>query len=217
MEFGIFKYLVNTLPIILAFGVGIVHYGKSNRTFKYLFYFVVLGLVTEVSVNTMYLISDVRNNMPVGNAYFMLSFLLLGMYFMHLFKGYIHKKVFISLIIVNEVYFVINLLFFQSIFEYSALPQAVSNIICLGFATVFFHKTMVESKIKQLWNEPLIFVNLGILLYYSGSLFYSVLFNIILENAYGFTDFTTIYFWSLNAIFYTLIAFGFWKAGKQKS
>jgi len=217
MESNILEYLVVIIPPLFAFIIGVAHYHIFDKTLKCLFYFVVLGAFAEIANNILSVASVLINNMPLGNIYFMLSFLLLGIYFMYLFKGYIHRKVFIVLIVLYELYFIANLLLFQSIFEYPAIPKAINDIVCLGFAIVFFHKTMVELKIEQLWSEPLILVNLAVLLYYSGSLFHSVLFNVILENAYGFTDFTRIYFNCLNVIFYMLTAIGFWKAGKQKS
>lgn len=217
MEWFSSIFSVVLLPILFTFIVGLAQYAKLNTTLKSLFYFVVLGLVTEVAAHFMSVSFGSKNNMPLGNVYFMLSCLLLGIYFMHLFKGYIHKKYFISLIIIYELYFVINLLFFQSIFEYPALPKAISDIVCFSFAMVFFYKTMVESKLKHLWNEPSIFANLAILIYYSGSLFHSVLFNVVLDNTNEFINFTTYYFYSLNYLFYLLVAIAFWKAGKQQA
>jgi len=212
-------YMISTLLAtsitLIALVVGIVRFGRFSVALKYMFFYVVLGACTEIANYVLIEVLAHSNNMPIGNFYFFLSFLLLGLYFMHLFKGYIHRKVFIAIVVLYELYFIVNLLVFQSIFEFPAIPKAISDIILFGLAMLFFHKTMLEAKEKYVWKDPFVIINLGILLYFAGSLFYSVLFNVVLENARGFTDFTRIYFYVLNAVFYFLIAIGFWKAGKQ--
>lgn len=200
---------------LCAFLVGVMYYSSFNSALKYIHYFVVLGTCTEIANYVLIEVLAHSNNMPIGNFYFFFSFILLGLYFMNLFKGYIHRKVFIAILVLYELYFIVNLLVFQSIFEFPAIPKALSDIILFGLAMLFFHKTMLEAKEKHVWKDPFVIINLGILLYYAGSLFYSVLFNVVLENARGFTVFARIYFYVLNAVFYFLIAIGFWKAGKQ--
>ncbi len=76
---------------------------------------------------------------------------------------------------------------------------------------------MMEAKIEHIWKEPLVYINLAILLYFAGSLFYSVLFNLVIEYASEFTKFSVNYFYVLNTVFYFLLSIGFWKAGRQKT
>lgn len=75
---------------------------------------------------------------------------------------------------------------------------------------------MIEANIKNLWNVPYIWINTGILIYYSGNLFHTILFNIILEYSREFSKLTVVYFNVLNALFYILIAIGFLKFKKIK-
>ncbi len=73
---------------------------------------------------------------------------------------------------------------------------------------------MVDAKIGQLSKESLIWINTGILIYYSGNLFYYILFNLFLDYSHEFLKSIGIYVISLNALFYILIAIGFWKVKK---
>ncbi|WP_163323045.1 hypothetical protein [Draconibacterium mangrovi] len=73
---------------------------------------------------------------------------------------------------------------------------------------------MTEARILNLWKEPLIFLNLAVLIYYAGNLFYSLLFNLILDYSREFAKITNYYFVGLNTLFYILVAIGFWKSDR---
>lgn len=75
---------------------------------------------------------------------------------------------------------------------------------------------MDEAKIENLWKEPTVFVNVAVLVYYSGNLFFSLLFNVILEYSRAFSKMTVVYYSILNALFYFLIAYSFMLAGKNR-
>ncbi|WP_303923568.1 hypothetical protein [Draconibacterium sediminis] len=72
---------------------------------------------------------------------------------------------------------------------------------------------MVEAKIMSLWDEPLIWINGALLIYYSGNLFFTVLFNLILEYSREFSKITVVSFSVILTLFYVLVTIGFSKAG----
>ena len=69
---------------------------------------------------------------------------------------------------------------------------------------------MVEAKIRNLSKEPLIWVNTAILIYYTGNLFYYILFDLFLDYSHEFLKSIGVYFFTLNTLFYILIAIGFY-------
>jgi hypothetical protein len=75
---------------------------------------------------------------------------------------------------------------------------------------------MVEAKIMSLWDEATIWINGALLIYYSGNLFFTVLFNVILEYSREFSKITVISFSVILALFYALVTVGFWKAGRSR-
>lgn len=160
---------------------------------------------------------DVKNTMPFSNIYLIATFLLLGLFYYTTLKGLYIRKVLWLIVLVFEVYFLINLIFLQNIFEYPVFARSIGTIVIVSFSIAFFYKTMIEAKIKNLWNEPLIWINSSILIWYSGNLFFTILFNLILEYSRAFSKITMFYFSFLYLIFYGLIAVGFLKAKKNKS
>jgi hypothetical protein len=113
-------------------------------------------------------------------------------------------------VVLYELYFLINSFFIRGIFEYPAMARAISIIIIVLFSILYFYKTMVEAKISSLFDEPQIWINAAILIYFSGNLFFHILFNVIFENSPEFGKLTFFYLRILNAIFYVLIAVGFY-------
>jgi hypothetical protein len=137
--------------------------------------------------------------------------LFLGLFYREVFRDFVRTKIIHTAIFLFELYAIVNVLFLQSIFEYPSLLNAIYNMLFLLASIVFFYKTMIEAKIKNLCNEPLVWFNSAILIYYAGSLFYSVLFNLILEYSIEFSRLIVLYFAVLNALFYLFIAIGFIK------
>ena len=144
----------------------------------------------------------------------MVEFFIIGLFYSGVLKGLLSKRIIIAIIVLFELYSVVNALFLQSIFEYPAFPFAISTIFIVGFSILFFYKIMTEVRVLNLWKEPLIYINLAVLIYFSGNLFYSLLFNLILDYSREFSKITVQYFAVLNTLFYILNAIGFWKADR---
>lgn len=70
----------------------------------------------------------------------------------------------------------------------------------------------------SLSKEPLIWITTGMLVYFMGNLFYYTLFNLFVDLSIDYLRMIGRYYSpSLNALFYILIAIGFWKAGKHRN
>lgn len=75
---------------------------------------------------------------------------------------------------------------------------------------------MLEAKVVQLLNEPIVWINIGVLIYYSAGLFYYALFNYSVQISKSFIYNTVKINATTSIFFFLLIAIGFWKAGRQK-
>jgi hypothetical protein len=203
-------------PILIPFFIGIYKY-KELRNLKFLFFFICGGVVTETGLKILKSIGY-RNNLVLTHFYAIASFVLLAIFFQKVFSGYIKRIWFKSLIFFFLILCFVQLLFFQSINDFPSLQFSVLALVMVAFSILYFHKVMVEAKIVHLSKEPLIWINAAILVYYTGSLFYYILFNLFLDQLIDFF-FTTMryYFPALNALFYVLIAVGFWKTSNSKT
>ncbi|MFV0590335.1 MAG: hypothetical protein ACK5M7_03045 [Draconibacterium sp.] len=206
----------NWTPILIPLVIGACRYSSLDRPARILFYFVVYGTTNELLGFVLRFIVRVHNTMPLSNLYFMSEFLLLGLLYRELLKDRYPSSAFIGIILLFELASIVNLLFFQSLYEYPSLLQTISKIFLIGFSLLYFYKIMDEAKIENLWKEPTVFVNVAVLVYYSGNLFFSLLFNVILEYSRAFSKMTVVYYSILNALFYFLIAYSFMLAGKNR-
>jgi hypothetical protein len=139
----------------------------------------------------------------------LVAFTLLCLFYQKVFENFISKRWFYGLVVFYLVFSATNLFFFQSIFEYPSLSYSVLAITMVTLSILYFYKVMVEAKIEILSKEPLVWVNAGMLIYYTGNLFYYILFNLFLDYSHELLRSIGVYFFTLNGLFYVLIAIGF--------
>jgi len=209
----------NWLPVIIPFITGIFYYKYFDVKLRLAFYFVCYGFANEIIVFLLRHLIDIKNTMPSSNLYLLSTFFILCLFYMHVLEGLISKKIIVTVILLFEAISSVYIVKYQGILSYPVFPRAIGTIFILLFSILFFYKVMVEAKIKNLWKEPLIWINLAFLIYYSGSLFYSVLFNLILEYSREFSKLTVIYFSVLILLLYSFSTIGFMysRSGIQNS
>ncbi|MDX8340915.1 hypothetical protein SLH46_17080 [Draconibacterium sp. IB214405] len=206
--------MYNWVSILIPFFIGLFRYKDLDKSLRLFFYFVVYGTINEIAVR-LFIYMGGNNTMLSSHLYVMLEFFMLGLFYSEVLKGIIRKRIIIAIIVLFELYCVINVLFLQSVHLYPSIPLSVSKIFFVGFSLLFLYKVMTEAIVQDLWKEPLIYINFSVLIYYSGNLFYALLFNIILEHSRELSKEVGYYYTVLNTIFYILIAIGFWKAGRK--
>jgi hypothetical protein len=203
--------------ILIPFVVGLVYFKKLTRSHKFLFWFIVVGTLTELTNRTIKQLFIIENNMPLGHFYIALSFIFLALFYWYELENFINKKIIIAVIILYELFCLNNVILFQSHLSYPSIPGAISALLLVTFSILLFANIMKEGKIKVLTDSSLIWINSAVLLYYSGNFFFYTLYNFILSYSREFLTRTLYFFLILNSIFYILIAIGLWKAGKEKS
>lgn len=207
----------NWTPILVPFFIGLFKFRHFDKNLKLVFLFVCFGTFTEVVSRLLMLLAGVSNTMPINNLYGIGSFVLLFLLYFYVLGDFVNKRIFTLLSIIFTFYWIVDTLFIQSDFIFSSFPRAIGQIFVIILAILYYYKVMVEAKIVKLADEPFIWINTAILIYYTGTLFFYILFNLILEYSREFSKITVYYFSILNALFYILIAIGFLKAGKTKA
>jgi len=204
------------IPIIIPFIVGIINFRKLNIGHRWLLAFVGYGVANEIS-STLLLYLGGPLTMAQRYLYNFITFLLLGMLYDYFLKDFFRKRWILIVVLVYEIFYIINALFIQDINEYPALANSLGAIIIVLFAILYFYKIMNEARILKLSSEPMVWINTSILIYYSGILFFYVLFNLMYKHSPEFGKLTFVYFNIQNTLLYILIAIGFWKVNSAKS
>lgn len=198
---------------LFALITGIYFLKQIRGQFLFLFVFVLVSFFTEILKPIMYYGFDIRHNLWLSHFYFPLEFLFLSLFYKKELDRFFNRKWFTGITLILILFSIVNPIFIQDLTEYSKV-RPFSSILLVVFSILYFYRIMTESKICNLANEPMIWINTAVLLYYAGSLFYNALFTLILEYSRDFSKFSGGYFKVLNMLFYLLITVGFWKAGK---
>ena len=205
---------INAITNIVAFIIGLIQYKYLSKELKIIFYFVAFGILTE-SYSRFHLHFIMKNAMPIGHFYFPLAFLIMGLFYMKVLKDFVQTKYVLLLIITFEIYCVINSTFIQSFFDYPSQVGSIGAMLLFIFSVVYFTKIMVEAKIRNLSNEPLIWINTANLIYYTGNFFYYSLYNLRITSSMEIFLFSAQLFSALNILFYAIISIGFLKVKRE--
>ena len=208
-----FFYVVTAIELFAVI-TGSYFLKQIKRRFLFLYVFVLIAFITEISKPILFYVFDVSQNLWLSHFYFPLEFIFLSLVYLKELGSSVNKNWMKILIGAFMFYCIINPLFIQDFTEYSRV-RSFSSIIFLIFSIFYYYQVMAETKIRKLAGEPMIWINTAVLIYFAGSLFYTILFTIILEYSREFSKLSAYYFNILNLSFYLLIAVGFWKAGKQ--
>ena len=203
-----FLFKIVALTNVIAFIIGIFYYKSFPREIKIIFYFVALGVLTQLYM-WLHQHFIMKNSMPVGHFYYPIAFLILAIFYMQVLKDFIKLVYLYTIIILYETYCLINSLFIQSIFEYASIEAAIGAMIVFLFSITWFTKIMIEAKIEKLAFEPLVWINSAILIYYSGNFFYYSFYNLIVNASLDVAILVAKMFSVLNLFFYLIIAIGF--------
>lgn len=199
------------IPLI----IGSIYYRKLNISHKFIYWFVVVGILTEITSKSLRALQIMKNNMPLGHVYIVISFFFIAFFYWHELKGFISRKIITGIMIFYALFSVFNILFFQSYLAYPSIPGAVSALFLVSFSILLYANIMKEGKIQILSQSSIIWINSAILIYYSGNFFFYILFNILLSHSRDFLIKTLNFFALITLIFYSLLAVGIYKAGTK--
>lgn len=203
--YQLLETIVPFIPLIL----GAYVYKSLGGNLKILFYYVCFSSVA--SIISQLISSTGTTTFPAAHFYVPLEFIILVLFYMNYLTGYINKKFTWFIISGFVLLCLLNVLFFQDITEYPNIPRGVESIILVVFSVLYFHKVMVEAKIKKLAGEPMIWINTGILIYFSGDFFFHLSLPLALAVSAEFARKIVYFFWATNIFFYLILAVGFYK------
>ena len=154
--------------------------------------------------------------MFLGNLYIPLSILIIGLFYLETLDGFVNRKLLIGVIILYELLCVMNFVFTQTISDFPGIPGGLGSLLLMSFSILLFNRLLNETQFESLFKEPIVWINTGVLMYYSVSLIYFALFNHILQISHSFLYTTVLVNACALILFYIILTIGFWKAYKQK-
>lgn len=198
---------ISSAFILLPATVAVIAFKKQVAPLKTLSFLLFAGIVVEIFARI--LIHYKQPNLPLLHVYVVVEFILIGwMYQLYLHKLY-SRYVIPVIIVAFSLFSIINSVFIQSIFTFNSHARAIENLLIIILALSYFYKMLKELKVRYLEKHPMFWINSGILIYFSGSLFLFIFSN------YGIIDksiarLTWIFHAFLNIFINIFYAIGLW-------
>lgn len=209
-----FHQILTLGAVTQALFFGSLFYKHFDKLLKLIFYFVCLAVFTE-SLSLIIIYSFHGTTIWITHFYVMFEFFLWAMFYWYLLKPYVKRNLYWSVVIIFEIYCILNMIFFQDIFTEYSTTRAVECILILALSIITFQRIMVENKIVNLLREPIIWINSAVILYFSSSIFFHLLFNVLLIEDVEFLKKSGYLFMADNTIFYVLLSIAFYLQKKK--
>jgi hypothetical protein len=153
--------------------------------------------------------AGVKNNTPGLHFYIMFESVIWALFYTESLKGFVHQRYIWAGVVLFELYCIVNFVFIQDLKSYP-YTRTVEDLLLILLAVLLFLKIMVEAKIENLTQSPIIWINTAVLLYFAGNFFYNIVFVHMLVIDRAFLRSTAVYiFGFFNFLYYAGIAAGF--------
>ncbi len=166
------------IPTILA----IMRLRDGDREQRLLSLLIFSSLFVELTALIIGLSGEGENNLFLLHIFTVIEFTLLTLIFQPHVKVLIPKKAIHFLIAAFFLFAVINSLFFESIQQFNAFGRALEGLLIIFLDLLCLVLILKTLKIKQPECSPLIWISIGTLIYFSGSLFVFIFSNYVLSS-----------------------------------
>ncbi len=180
--------------IALPAVVGLLSYHRLDKIQKAIFFLILLSLITDVSAH--WIIRNVGNHHYLYRIFTIAEFTLLTYVFAQSISPFLPDRLFWIIGIGFIAFALIEVIWITDIQQFNSYSTALEGIIMIFYALVFFYKTLHELKIKELEKSPMVWLGIGVLLYFSSSLFIFLFTNYVKSS-----NNTLFIIWGIHGIF----------------
>jgi hypothetical protein len=196
------------VSILLPIYQAVKKYKQLPVELIYISWFLFASAISNVV--SAYFASKTINNMPVMHVYTFVEFALLALFYKKLLNTKQSDRIINWLIPSFLVICVVNAIYFQSVLTYNTYTKSIEALIILILAITYFVKVLDNDDTEEKNVNVITYINSGLLIYFSGSFIWFVIFNLTIGNV-GLG----VIMWSIHAtlllILYILIAIALWK------
>ena len=196
--------------IVIPAVFSIIKYRKLDWAMKVVAYYVFLSATVQAS--STFLSSKGQNNLWLLHLYTPLEFICFVCFYGIVLQGFVKKTMMVGLGLGFVVLSALNSAFLQSVTTFNTYARSLEGILVILLCLIWCYRTLTELKIKRLEQDPVFWVNTGLLLYFSGNVLLFAFSNYIIDINRALN----LYIWAFHALFsillYFFITVGLWKA-----
>lgn len=152
---------------LLPIGCGLLFYARLPVGVRYILLYICIATVLNPLAD--YVAGKYHNNMPVFHLYAVFEFTCCALFFRSAFTGTWLARFLPVIIFLFAVLSALNAFYVQDIFSFNSYPRTFAAVIIIVLCLVHMYRVL-GGKIKATGDSSLT-ITLGLLLYFSGSLF----------------------------------------------
>ncbi|MCI4666669.1 MAG: hypothetical protein MRZ79_00810 [Bacteroidia bacterium] len=191
--------------VFIPFVVGLIRWRQLHISQKLIFGLTVVAILAELS--SLILSRTIGNNLVVLHIFVLLEFILLTLAFSRGYRNYISRNGELLIISGFGLICILNVIFFQGLFEYSSNTRTLEAIFLIAMAMGFFVLSLKRLDIKDLNSHPMFWVSAGVLLYFTANLLLFIYSNYVgklgQSSEIGALTFKEI--WAIHGILNTIL------------
>lgn len=199
---------ISIVPIV----TGLWLWNKLSAAFRFIWLYCFLSLIVEQLLH--YFARNGINNMPFFHFFPVVEFTLFVLFYKYQLKEIVNTRHYIILPFLFVLITLINLFFFQGIFELNSNTTSVESVVLVLLTLYAFYLLVKNMSLTNHLFNRLFWVSSGILIYFSGLLLFFILNNFFAENIFRLYTIGWIYHAFLNINLYLFFTIGLWKQQK---
>lgn len=207
-------WAISGYSVLIPLIVCVIVFKNVPRRFRAIAYFVFIATAGEIVAYL--LIRTHIHSLPALHAYTLIEGIILLLVYSKLLTSKIKPTYFTITIILFTLFALFNAAFIQSIFEINSNVKTLESFLILGCAVLFYFVLLESDGDLYAFKKPLTWINNGIFLYFSMSLFFFIFGNYLLNNYSA--EFNNL-IWRIHTlfliIFHLILARGIWLLGKK--
>lgn len=200
--------------LILSLSIALIRYKYLVNELKFIWYFILLGIFSEVSTRTISYFYPKLNTLPGLHLYTILEFITIGLFYHYFFKDFFSKKLLPVIIIGFVIFAIINAFFIQGFTNFNTYASGLEGILVIILSLLCFYKMLIELDTRSPTKQPIFWLNSGFLFYFAGNLFVFILSNFIKGDNYLLS-----LGWGMHAflmvILHLFIGIGLWQSHRR--
>jgi hypothetical protein len=166
------KFFIATvvpLTVIIPIVIGIVHLKKFPFYLKVIVAFTLASGITSGAC--IFLAKRGINNMPVFHAFTIAGFILCSIFYKQVLTSTKVEKAIFPVLFLFLVFATTSTILWQGLSVFNSYTLTFETIVTIVYCLMLFYKLLGADSSSLKENGPLIWINTGFLLYFSGSLF----------------------------------------------
>jgi len=203
--------VINTVLVIL------LSFGRIPKEISALRGFLLIDAVTEWLAKWLAVLQV--NNLPLLHLYTPLEFLTISWFFKVVFADWVlFQRYFYIWVVIVLAFLIGNSIFLEPLTGFNSNAKTLTQIIIITYATAYFFRSFGKIDFSEKSAFAIALVNVGILFYYSGSLFIFMFSKALNSPEFLANTNIQVFFWMLNGalflLFQILIFIATWKVAR---